>query len=212
MAISRHTDWNLMEELMESTHRILIVRHGQNEDNANGILNGHRDLPLTELGKDQGYRVGRKLQRERIARIYSSRLSRALETAHIIASQVNVPFGRIIILPKLIERDFGVLTGKPVADILNLPSDKVLQTDGVNYFLEAEDAEDFPTLYQRAGEVLADIQSRHTYGTTLLVCHGDIGKMIRANYHGWDWMTGLKTPYFDNTGVLELKTAGDVIE
>ena len=31
--------------------KIYIARHGQNEDNANGILNGHRDLPLTDIGR-----------------------------------------------------------------------------------------------------------------------------------------------------------------
>jgi probable phosphoglycerate mutase len=33
--------------------KIYLTRHGQNEDNLNGILNGHRDLPLTDLGRDQ---------------------------------------------------------------------------------------------------------------------------------------------------------------
>lgn len=29
---------------------IFIVRHGQDEDNAKRLLNGHRDRPLTDLG------------------------------------------------------------------------------------------------------------------------------------------------------------------
>lgn len=29
--------------------KIYITQHGQNEDNANGILNGHRDLPLRDV-------------------------------------------------------------------------------------------------------------------------------------------------------------------
>lgn len=37
--------------------KIYIARHGQNEDNANGILNGHRDLPLTSLGERQAYEL-----------------------------------------------------------------------------------------------------------------------------------------------------------
>jgi len=31
--------------------KILIARHGQDEDNAKDILNGHRDMPLTEKGE-----------------------------------------------------------------------------------------------------------------------------------------------------------------
>jgi len=30
---------------------IYVARHGQDRDNSNGILNGHRDEPLTELGR-----------------------------------------------------------------------------------------------------------------------------------------------------------------
>ena len=37
---------------------IFIARHGQNEDNANGILSGHRDLPLTGLGRAQACELG----------------------------------------------------------------------------------------------------------------------------------------------------------
>lgn len=33
--------------------KIYITRHGQDRDNANNILNGHRDMPLTEIGMDQ---------------------------------------------------------------------------------------------------------------------------------------------------------------
>ena len=37
---------------------IFIARHGQNEDNANGILSGHRDLPLRGLGRAQACELG----------------------------------------------------------------------------------------------------------------------------------------------------------
>ena len=37
---------------------IFIARYGQNEDNANGVLSGHGDLPLTELGRAQARELG----------------------------------------------------------------------------------------------------------------------------------------------------------
>lgn len=45
---------------------------------------------------------------------------------------------------------------------------------------------------------------RHPGDNILLVTHGDIGKIIRAAFYGWSWEEGLKTPYFDNTDVIEL--------
>ena len=35
--------------------KIYLVRHVQNKDNADGILNGHRDEPLTDLGFAQAH-------------------------------------------------------------------------------------------------------------------------------------------------------------
>ncbi|HUS26768.1 MAG TPA: histidine phosphatase family protein [Nevskiaceae bacterium] len=38
---------------------LFIARHGQNVDNANGILNGHRDLPLTNVGRKQARQLAK---------------------------------------------------------------------------------------------------------------------------------------------------------
>jgi broad specificity phosphatase PhoE len=110
----------------------------------------------------------------------------------------------------LIERDFGIMTGKNVADILNL-TDRVLITEKINYFLEVEGAEDFPTLLLRAKNFLDYVNDRYPDKTVLAVTHGDIGKMVQAAFHGWEWEESLKGPYFANTGVLHLARI-DVVE
>ena len=68
--------------------KFFVARHGQNVDNENGILNGHRDLPLTALGEEQARILGNFLKDADIAfdRIYSSPLERAKRTADIAAS------------------------------------------------------------------------------------------------------------------------------
>lgn len=78
--------------------------------------------------------------------------------------------------------------------------------------MKVEGAEDFPTLLKRGKKILEEIKQRHPDKNVLIVTHGDIGKMIRAAYHGWTWEEGLKTPYFDNTGVMELSKKQDIIE
>jgi broad specificity phosphatase PhoE len=50
-----------------------VARHGQNVDNANGILNGHRDLPLTELGEKQAQTLGQQVLYSGAASIGSDR-------------------------------------------------------------------------------------------------------------------------------------------
>lgn len=180
---------------------IFIARHGQDEDNATGTLNGHRDKPLTELGRQQARTAGQKLKDNEISVIYSSPSKRTLETARIIAKEIGLE--GIIIEPDLKERDYGGLTGKPVADIPKYAT-KTLQTDGVLYFLDAPGAESFGENLLRAKRILKKVKDKHPNDNVLLVTHGDMGKMIRAAYHNWSIEQGLKTPFFDNSEVLEL--------
>lgn len=187
---------------------IILVRHGQDTDNEAGILNGHRDTDLTSLGRTQAKEVARKLEDDAIDIVLHSPLKRTAQTAHIIAEELGVV--NINAEPLLIERDFGVMTGKAVADIAML-TDRVLVTEKITYFLEVEGAEDFPTLYTRARKFLALVQQRYPNSNLLAVTHGDIGKMIQAAYHGWSWEDALKGPYFANTGVLHLSST-DVVE
>lgn len=189
--------------------KIFLVRHGQDTDNATGILNGRRDTELTELGRKQAMQVAEKLRDNDVQIIYASPLKRAYETARIIAERLGID--EVVADEHLIEREFGILTGKPVTDIPKY-TDKILSTDRVNYFLEVEGAEGFPTLLERGRKILQEIRERHLNKNILIVTHGDIGKMIRAAYHGWAWEEGLKTPYFENTGVLELSEKQDIVE
>ncbi|KAG5498495.1 hypothetical protein JKF63_02781 [Porcisia hertigi] len=182
---------------------IHVCRHGQDMNNVHGILNGHRNEPLSELGRGQAAAVADRIKAGGIkyAAIYSSPLQRALETASVIGAAVGV---QVQVRADLIERDFGVLSGKPYADIPKYAGDKVIQGDTVLYFLEVEDCETFDKCYERAQSVLADVNTRHAGEHVRLVCHGDIGKMLQAAHAGVGWQEGLRLPYFANTEVVEL--------
>lgn len=64
---------------------IYIARHGQNEDNVRGILNGHRNLPLTDLGRQQARQLARHIKDRELVfdAVYASPLGRAFETAAV---------------------------------------------------------------------------------------------------------------------------------
>lgn len=181
--------------------KLYIIRHGQDYDNAGGVLNGRRNTSLTNLGRLQAKQVAQELKYKKIDVIYSSPLRRALETAQIVAKKLGVK--QVKINNNLIERDFGILTGKLRQDISKYVT-KIVSVDKVNYFLNTDGAEKFPALYERANKVLKEVMQQQIQNT-LLVTHGDIGKMIRAAYYKWGWEKGLKTPYFDNVAIIELK-------
>ncbi len=184
--------------------KIYITRHGQNQDNINGILNGHRDLPLTEKGIEQAHEIAEKIGRSSISvdYVYSSPLIRAYDTAKIISNKNNFP--ESIIEPLLIERDFGVMTGRNVSDIEKLCSPNIIKGEIITYFLDPEGAETFPDLMSRARALLNKIKKNHSDGNILLVTSGDIGKMIYAEYYNLDWKTILTQFHFGNCDLLIL--------
>jgi probable phosphoglycerate mutase len=61
--------------------RILLIRHGQSEGNAEGRFGGHTATPLSKRGRRQAEATARALSTEKLSAIYSSDLPRAVETA-----------------------------------------------------------------------------------------------------------------------------------
>ncbi len=91
----------------------LIVRHGETEWNAQGRIQGHTDVGLSEQGQQQARLVAQRLAGETIDLAYSSDLSRAKETAEIILDGREVPFHTT---PRLRERYYGVFEGLPAEE------------------------------------------------------------------------------------------------
>ena len=183
---------------------IYLARHGQNEDNAKGILNGHRDFPLTEIGRQQAQVLASGIGQIGVVfdAIYSSPLVRAYETALVVAETLGL--SKPEVMQGLIERDFGVMTGKLAVDIEKCCAPEIVKTDTITYFLSPEGAETFPMLLERAQKTLSDIQARHESGSVLLVTHGDFGKMLYASYYGLPWMDILTMFHFGNSELLLL--------
>lgn len=183
---------------------IYLARHGQNEDNENGLLNWHRDKPLTKIGLEQATSLAEMIKNSGIHfdKIYSSPLQRAYKTASIIAETLNMDPPEEI--KGLIERDFGELTGKKISEAIEISRPDTLSTPIVEYMLYPKNGETFPTLLERAKQVLEFIQNRHTDGNILLVAHGDIGKMICAAYYNIDRKDVLQWFHFWNAELVLL--------
>ena len=185
--------------------KIYLARHGQDQDNANRILNGRRDEPLTEIGINQANQLAQKIKEAdlKFDAIYSSPLQRACKTAQVISSVLGL--NRLIESDYLIERDFGIMTGQPKDDVEKLCAQTgILKTDTITYFLSPENAETFPQLIERVDKFLNFLKTQHEDGSVLLVTHGDTGKMIYAAYYQLDWLETLKMFHFGNSELLLL--------
>lgn len=185
--------------------KIYLARHGQDLDNAAGILNGRRDQPLTILGQNQAHQLAEKILETgiRFDKIYSSPLQRAFETAQIISMALGMSPPEK--LEQLIERDFGTMSGKTAREIESLCAPDILKTATITYFLSPEGAETFPQLLARAGKLLEQLASQTDDETILLVTHGDFGKMLYAAFYGLEWQEVLSAFHFGNSELLMLE-------
>lgn len=156
---------------------LYFVRHGQTDWNAEKRIMGRTDIPLNEQGRRQAEEVRNNLANKALVAIFASPLSRALETAKIIAEKhSNVS---LTIAPELIERDFGEFEG--------------LVNDG-NYFFglwsygnddeTIKQGETTKQVQQRVDAFIDRIRGEYEDNDALLVAHGGVGVMIEAYFRG----------------------------
>ncbi len=141
--------------------RLFLVRHGETESNRLNLALGRDDVPLNERGLWQAQRVGRALEHEPLAAVYSSPLRRTLDTASAVAK----PHGLVVQTEQgLIEMDIGEVDGLTLAEVGSRYPD----------LLQAWVSEDGPRQPMPGGECLVDVQER-AWGTVqeLAARHGD---------------------------------------
>ena len=90
------------------TTRVLLVRHGQSQGNAERRFGGHTPTPLSELGRAQAEATARALASENITAIYSSDLLRAAQTAEPLARSTGL---RVEQSSAFRERSVGLMEG-----------------------------------------------------------------------------------------------------
>jgi probable phosphoglycerate mutase len=96
--------------MTEISRRLLyLTRHGETDWNAAGRWQGHTDVPINANGRAQALAVADTLRRAGIGAVASSDLSRAHETARIVAESLGVAVSYLD--ADLRERAFGVFEG-----------------------------------------------------------------------------------------------------
>jgi probable phosphoglycerate mutase len=148
------------------------MRHGQADNNVNRILVGrHLESHLTEQGKMQVKDTARLLKNMSISKIYSSPVTRTIETTQIVGEELGLDYE---IDDRLYEIDLGKLAGTNYDEVLNkygnlflsfyMGDDSVLSNHGV---------ESFTAVKSRVRDLLDQIMTRHNDHNVLLVTHLD---------------------------------------
>ena len=148
---------------------LYLARHGETDWNRERRWQGHSDVALNELGRSQARALAEDLRRFSIAQIGASDLSRARETARIVAGALALEEVRVD--AGLRERGFGVFEGLTEEECtLHHPehwasyrSDRILPPG----------AEPVSVVAARFQEAVLRFHARHGGGESLLlVSHG----------------------------------------
>lgn len=161
--------------------RIYLVRHGETDWNKKGIYQGQEDTPLNEKGKDEARNLALALKGKEISIIYSSDLTRAKETAEIIAKSLGIQ--TIIYKESLREMNFGEWTGK---SIFEMEEDSELfqlwQKDPWN--ISPPEGETLKELANRVRKEAEEIFLKHYSQNVLVVTHAGPIKALIFNLIG----------------------------
>jgi broad specificity phosphatase PhoE len=129
--------------------RLVLIRHGATVDNKRGRLMGRNDAPLAEEAVANARKLGQSPQLKRLLepteRVWASPLPRAFETARLITEGSDVAIDPA---EALIERDFGIYSGRILDDLWKSADPEWKAAEG-DYDVRPKD-----------GESLADVEAR----------------------------------------------------
>ena len=177
--------------------RIYLIRHGRQESPLCIV-----DVALAPEGRRQARLLGTRLAEEgQIGEIWSSGLTRAVETAELINESLNVPHR---IRTDLREISFGDLEGL---------SDEVIASRFEMFLRERSRME--ADLAYPGGERAADVVNRvlpvmdeimaRPFEAVAVVTHGGVIRSLVAHYLGMDLArTQLLAGHLENCGITEL--------
>jgi broad specificity phosphatase PhoE len=162
---------------MPEPQELVLIRHGESTANATGVWQGQLEFPLSEEGRRQARLAGRALAGEAFDGLYSSPLSRAYETAEIIAREAGFPGddAGVVAVEGLMERRGGLLEGTTLAErearypelmnkLLSIPEEEGWVVVG------AETDEEVLARFERS---ISEIRARHRAGArVVVVSHG----------------------------------------
>lgn len=161
--------------------KIILVRHGETEDNDKGVYSGFNDTSLTQKGLRQAEIVSEKLREENIEYIVSSNLNRTMKTAEIINKNHNID---IILEKKLREMNFGSWEGLSYKEIKDAyPKElKNWENDWMNY--SPPNGESSIQMYDRVIKAIDEMMDQYRNKNILIVSHAGCIRAILSHLIG----------------------------
>jgi broad specificity phosphatase PhoE len=168
---------NVVSANRTTLHPLVLVRHGESNWNELKLVQGqNNEATLNDRGREQAREAALRLRNQDFDAIMSSDLARTLETAQIIAPEIELT---IMTTSALRERSFGDFEGRPLGEMT--PS-----LSGIENHVVVDDkahpknGESLLELWLRVGSFVESLREQRRDQRLLLVTHGGTIHALRA--------------------------------
>ena len=162
---------------------IYLVRHGQTTWNKARMFRGRRDVRLNEVGRREAACVAQALGDVSFARIYTSPLSRARETAETMAALRG---GRICPEPAFVDIDYGEWTEYWDIEARRKFREEYELWQTSPHLMKFPGGESLHEVRGRAFPRFSALAEIHRDGPIAVVSHRVVLKVLLCAAKGWD--------------------------
>lgn len=153
--------------------RILLVRHGQSEWNADRRLQGQADIDLSDLGRRQAIDLRTVIEAIGPCRAITSDLKRAVQTADLLGA------GSARQTAALRETDVGHWTGRSIADIR---AEDDIAYQGWRAGTNAPPGGEIWAAFRDRVRLAIDEESAVPCANLLVICHGGVIRALLESF------------------------------
>ncbi len=179
--------------------KLIFIRHGYSEYNRLKKFTGHLDIPLATLGKEQAEVTAKYVQSAyKIDAVYSSDLTRAVQTVSPIATALRLPISTD---KRLRELHLGAWTDMYIAEVKEkYPVEWEIYQNG-GRCLDGESAEE---LQIRAVQAVQEIAKGNEGKTVVIATHGGTIRAILGYCYRSAGQTDVEVPIVTNNSITEI--------
>ena len=156
---------------------VILIRHGQTDENVSGKISGQGPAPLNTRGHEQARLAAEVLAPLGVTHLLSSPVVRARQTAEVVAQRLNRPIEEV---PGLHEVDYGDWEGSFFHTQRTHPAAHAVFHDPINAVFP--NGERLPNVQRRGVESVESARRRYPDGVIAVVSHGDVIRTTTAHY------------------------------
>jgi broad specificity phosphatase PhoE len=169
--------------------QVYLVRHGQTAWNAELIFRGRRDIELNEQGEREANAIAGALRDKNLDAIYTSPLTRAVETARPLAALLHC---KITPVQGLTDINYGAWEGLAYQEIKITYPDLLATWEQEPELVRFPHGETLDEVRERSYGVLRELAQKHANESILIVSHRVVNKVLLCA------LLGLGTGHFWN--------------